>query len=228
MTRTISLNIPHRVSKHLPNVPEKITLPSVSLPHLSRPQIHLPHLSLASLPQEARRPIYATVGAGDLAVERVREAATAVQERITGAQKSFTDKAGDVVEDNLSAATSTYDEFTRRGAKVMERFWPAAAESSATEQATPATVVTVTKAAPKAAAKTRKSPAKGAAKPATKPAVKRTVKVAPTNVAPMSGTKNTAAKPINKPINRPVAKRAPKPTATSAPTAAPTLKSVQE
>ena len=224
MTRTISLNIPHRVSKHLPNVPEKITLPSVSLPHLSRPQIHLPHLSLASLPQEARRPIYATVGAGDLAVERVREAATAVQERITGAQKSLTDKAGDVVEDNLAAATSTYDEFTRRGAKVMERFWPAAAERPATEQATPATVVTVTKAAQKAAAKTRKSPSKGAAKPATKPAVKRTVKVAPTNVAPMSAPKNTAAKPIN----RPVTKRASTPTATSAPTAAPTLKSVQE
>lgn len=215
MTRTISLHIPRRVSKHLPNTPEKITLPSVSLPHLS----------LASLPEEARRPIYATVGAGDLAVERVREAATAVQERITGAQKSLTEKAGDlsekaggVVGDNVSAATSTYDEFTRRGAKVMERFWPAVAGTPVkTDQPIPAAASTAPKPDAKPVAKTRKSTPKGATKPAAKPAVKRTVKMAPKNVAP----KGTAAKPVTK--------RVPKPAVAPAPTApAPALKSVQE
>lgn len=211
MTRTISLHIPRRVSKHLPNVPEKITLPSVSLPHLSRPQVHLPHLSLARLPEEARRPIYATVGAGDLAVERVREAASAVQMRITGAQKSFTEKAGDVVGDNLSTATSTYDEFTRRGAKVMERFWPA-------EPVTPATSQPTTP----AAAKAGKSAPKGATNPAAKPAVKRTAQMAPKNVPQQNVAPKTTAP-------KPVVKRAPKPVADSVPTEpAPTLKSVQE
>jgi hypothetical protein len=224
MTRTISLHIPRRVSKHLPNTPEKITLPSVSLPHLSRSKMHLPHLSLASLPEEARRPIYATVGAGDLAVERVREAATAVQERITGAQKSLSEKAGDlsekaggVVGDNVSAATSTYDEFTRRGAKVMERFWPAAAvPSAATDQPIPAAANTAPESDAKPVAKTSKSAPKGATKPAAKPAVKRAVKMAPKNVAP----KGTAPKPVTR--------RVPKPATDSASSAAPTLKSVQE
>lgn len=234
MTRTISLHIPRRVSKHLPNVPERITVPSVSLPHLS----------LARLPEEARRPIYATVGAGDLAVERVREAATAVQERITGAQKSLTEKAGDlsekagglsekaggIVGDNIATATSTYDEFTRRGAKLVERFWPAAA---ATEQTAPAAVVAVPKAAPKTPAKTRKSPAK----PAVKPAAKRAVKVAPKNVtprnvAPKSTSKNTTAKPVTKRVPKPAADSMPASATTEPPTSAPTaaqsLKSVQE
>lgn len=172
MTRTITMRLPESVSKRLPMLPEQITVPDLSLPNIKRPHFsrpNMPHLSrpqvsLASLPEEARRPIYATVGAGDLAVERVREAAVAVQERITGAQKSVAEKASalkddlkdELVTDNMAIVTSRYAGLARRGEQVLGRIWP-----TETDAPSPAPA---------------KSPAKTAAKTANRPAPKTPTK----------------------------------------------------
>ncbi len=151
MTRTVHMPIPAAVAKRLPNLPHEVKVP---------------------------RPVYATVGAGDLAVQRVKGAALAVQERITGAQKTIATKAtelrDDVVTDNITSASTAYAEFARRGEQLVERIWPSepatklasvpAAKQPAPKK--PASKAPVKKAAPKAGPR-------AAAQPATKVAAPR-------------------------------------------------------
>ncbi|MGL5825638.1 MAG: hypothetical protein ACRCYU_12625 [Nocardioides sp.] len=149
-----------------------------------------------TIPDEARRPLYATVGAADVAVKRVRGAVATVQDRVVETQKSWSDhsglkatlratlrpnlpsgaRIGTIVSDNLATASSAYAEFSRRGATVIGRVWPDAVKADTspagtTRSSTKASAKAAPKAgAPKAGTSTRK--------PASKAATKRPVKVA--------------------------------------------------
>ncbi len=138
LAKKISLTIPESVSKHIPNV----SIPEFTLPKFTAPDINVPKVTI---PEEARRPIYATVGAAEVAVERVRDAVATLQERAVDTQKSLSDKEsvkfGEMVGDNVAsaskAASSAYAEFTRRGEETLGRIWP---ETVTTTEAAPAKV----------------------------------------------------------------------------------------
>ncbi len=108
----------------------KITIPeSVSkrISDLKFPELTVPKVTI---PDEARRPFYATVGAAEIAVERVRGAMLTAQDRVVETQKDLTEKASTVVGHTKDTASSAYADFTKRGAAVIGRVWPEAVETT--------------------------------------------------------------------------------------------------
>ena len=98
-------------------------------------------LKSIDIPTVAQKPIYAGVGAGDLAVTAVREYVADVQKKLTEVQKSVADLDRSVVEsrvsdlqkdarelpirvqtlvnDNVAVATATYTDLAKRGEALV-------------------------------------------------------------------------------------------------------------
>ncbi len=175
------ITIPEGVSKHIPNV---------SIPEMSVPKVNVPKVTI---PDEARRPLYATVGAAEVAVERVRDAVVTIQGRFVDTQKSLSDKAATTFGENMTSASKTassaYAEFTRRGEETVGRIWPDAVKTEA-----PAKVAkpkSTTKTAPKKRTAPKAAPAKATAPKST---VKATApKATATKVTPAKTTTPKAA-----------------------------------
>lgn len=66
-------------------------------------------------------PFYAVVGAGDLAVQKLREVRAEAQERMVSDVKSLPDKAQAAVSDVVSQAFETYTGLANRGKELFNR-----------------------------------------------------------------------------------------------------------
>ena len=75
-------------------------------------------------------PFYAVIGAGDLAVKKIREVRADAQERMAADVKSLPDKAQAAMSDVVSQAFETYTELASRGKELLTRMreQPAAQE----------------------------------------------------------------------------------------------------
>jgi len=98
---------------------------------MAKAKFDIKTIELPALPAAATRPIYAGVGATDLAVEVVRDYVSDVQKRFAGVQKSVTeldfepkalrDQAVTVVSDNVVTVADTYTDLAKRGESLVGR-----------------------------------------------------------------------------------------------------------
>lgn len=149
-------------------------------------------ITTLELPAAATKPLYAGVGATDLAVEAVRDYVADVQNRFAGVQKNVKDidfepkalreQAVTVaksrraavearVTDNVSAVSDTYADLARRGESLVGRIrkqeaTKATVSSAKTTSAKAKTTQTQASKATKSTAKSAKSKAKKSSGPA--------------------------------------------------------------
>lgn len=135
-------------------------------------------LKSLDIPTVAQKPLYAGVGAGDLAVAAVRDYVTVVQTRVAGFEpkslrkqaagrvtelqadaKALPSKVQDVVSDNVATLTGTYADLVKHGEAVFKG--TKTPSSASVEVKLNTTNPGATKGAQKPAAK--KSPARRAA-----------------------------------------------------------------
>lgn len=154
---------------------------------------------------DATRPFYAVVGAGDLAVEYARTAATDVQSRLSKVElepKALRDQAVTVVvsavDETVTEATETYGDLAARGKDLVGRIRRQQATKDATAAGKTAvakakTTKTQTTKSAKGSASAVKNSASGTAS-TTKAASKKTGKTAKSNVkATGTSAKKTAS-----------------------------------
>jgi hypothetical protein len=86
----------------------KGALPEISLPDIPRPEISLPEISLA----DATKPLYAIVGAGDLAVESAIGEAKTLQDQLTKLPAQIQEQLPALPKTAQAKATEYYGDVT--------------------------------------------------------------------------------------------------------------------
>jgi hypothetical protein len=159
-------------------------MPKLELPKIEVPTIDLKKIDLPDIPPVAAKPIYAGVGATDLAYETARGYVNDVQKTVKGFKapepKTLQDKAqaklaelradakalpGKVqarVEENRKVVNSTYAELAKRGEVVLTKLrkGEGTAKSTLAKKGAPAKNAPAKKAAPKKSTATKKTTAR--------------------------------------------------------------------
>ena len=174
----------------------KIDLPKIDLPKIDVPKIDLKAIDLPELPPAAAKPIYASVGATELAYVTVKGYVTEVQKLVISKVADVQNIEARLAELQADAkalpatVTGTYADLAKRGETVVTRLRSGEAPKAAAETA-PAKKAPAKKApAKKATAKkatAKKAPAKKPAAPKA-PAATAPVETAPVVTAPVEST----------------------------------------